>query len=122
MSLQNMKTSSTSPHFGFTLAAYEVLKCAIFFPGGAKSQTGGGTLEVMATPKDKVGTNPFARSRNSLRITVLARDREEIWEHDNHESDPLRAVRADLRTHSSTVRFILLRIPYDDGTTDVDIT
>jgi solute carrier family 25 aspartate/glutamate transporter 12/13 len=60
----------SSPQFGFTLAAYEVLQRTIPFPGGAKSSTGGGVSEAMATLKDKIDTSPFARSRNSLKIIL----------------------------------------------------
>jgi solute carrier family 25 (mitochondrial aspartate/glutamate transporter), member 12/13 len=62
----------SSPQFGFTLAAYEVLQRAIPFPGGAakSSAAGGGMSEAMATLKDKIDTSPFARSRNSLKIIL----------------------------------------------------
>ena len=60
----------SSPQFGFTLAAYEVLQRTLPFPGGAKSSTGGGVSEAMATLKDKIDTSPFARSRNSLKIIL----------------------------------------------------
>lgn len=60
----------SSPQFGFTLAAYELLQRMLPFPGGAKSSTGGGVSEAMATLKDKIDTSPFARSRNSLKIIL----------------------------------------------------
>ncbi|KAG6357102.1 hypothetical protein INS49_014979 [Diaporthe citri] len=60
----------SSPQFGFTLAAYEVLQRAIPFPGSAKSPSGAGVSEAMATLKDKIDTSPFARSRNSLKIIL----------------------------------------------------
>ena len=60
----------SSPQFGFTLAAYEVLQRTIPFPGGAKSPSGAGVSDAMSTLKDKIDTSPFARSRNSLKIIL----------------------------------------------------
>ncbi|KAI7781545.1 calcium-binding mitochondrial carrier protein aralar1 [Diaporthe eres] len=60
----------SSPQFGFTLAAYELLQRTMPFPGGAKSSSGSGVSEAMATLKDKIDTSPFARSRNSLKIIL----------------------------------------------------
>lgn len=58
----------SSPQFGFTLAAYELLQRSIPYPGGEKS--GSGISDAMATLKDKIDTSPFARSRNSLKIIL----------------------------------------------------
>lgn len=61
----------SSPQFGFTLAAYEVLQSVIPFPGKpdhAKVHTGVG--EAVSTLKEKLDTSPFARSRNALKIIL----------------------------------------------------
>ncbi|KUI61203.1 Calcium-binding mitochondrial carrier protein Aralar1 [Cytospora mali] len=61
----------SSPQFGFTLAAYEVLQGVLPYPGN-KTQTHSstGVAEAMSTLKEKVDSSPFARSRNSLKIIL----------------------------------------------------
>ncbi|CAM1508420.1 Fc.00g052680.m01.CDS01 [Cosmosporella sp. VM-42] len=61
----------SSPQFGFTLAAYEVLQNLLPVPGKAKEhklQTGVG--EAVTTIQGSVDTSPFARSRNALKIIL----------------------------------------------------
>ncbi|KAK4452466.1 calcium-binding mitochondrial carrier protein [Podospora aff. communis PSN243] len=58
----------SSPQFGFTLAAYEVLQTALPYPGGAKEKAG--MAEVVASLKDKVADSPFTRSRNALKMLL----------------------------------------------------
>lgn len=60
----------SSPQFGFTLAAYEVLQSLLPFPGKAKTeqvQTGVG--QVMSTMTERVAS-PHTRSRNALKIIL----------------------------------------------------
>ncbi|KAK3327384.1 mitochondrial carrier domain-containing protein [Cercophora scortea] len=58
----------SSPQFGFTLAAYEVLQNVIPYPGGEKEQS----LQAAAATalKEKSVESPFARSRNALKILL----------------------------------------------------
>ncbi|KZL83382.1 mitochondrial carrier, partial [Colletotrichum incanum] len=61
----------SSPQFGFTLAAYEVLQNIIPYPGkpeSSKVHTGVG--DAISTLKEKLDTSPFARSRNALKIIL----------------------------------------------------
>ncbi|ROW02894.1 hypothetical protein VSDG_01692 [Cytospora chrysosperma] len=61
----------SSPQFGFTLAAYEVLQGVLPYPGNkTQSHSPTGVAEAISTLKDKADTNSFARSRNSLRIIL----------------------------------------------------
>ncbi|KAH9904832.1 calcium-binding mitochondrial carrier protein Aralar1 [Xylariomycetidae sp. FL2044] len=61
----------SSPQFGFTLAAYEVLQSALPFPGKAKAeQVHTGVAEVVSTIKEKDVASPHARSRNALKIIL----------------------------------------------------
>jgi solute carrier family 25 aspartate/glutamate transporter 12/13 len=63
----------SSPQFGFTLAAYEMLQTVIPFPGksteaSAKVSTGVG--QAITTVAGHLETSPFARSRNALKIIL----------------------------------------------------
>lgn len=58
----------SSPQFGFTLAAYEVLKSAAPFPGNKMHATG--ISDAMSTLREKIDTSPFGRSRNALKIIL----------------------------------------------------
>ncbi|KAK8038066.1 hypothetical protein PG994_014833 [Apiospora phragmitis] len=61
----------SSPQFGFTLAAYEVLQSVLPFPGSAKpEQAHTGVAEVVSSIKDKDIASPHARSRNALKIIL----------------------------------------------------
>jgi len=67
----------SSPQFGFTLAAYEVLKSLLAVPDAGKvgaaviQKTQTGVSDAIATLKerDRVST-PFIRSRNALKIIL----------------------------------------------------
>lgn len=58
----------SSPQFGFTLAAYEVLQNTFPFPGQAKEVQA--LTEASATLKEKYDPTPFGRSRNALKIIL----------------------------------------------------
>ncbi|KAI1352532.1 mitochondrial carrier domain-containing protein [Xylaria sp. FL0043] len=61
----------SSPQFGFTLAAYEVLQSVLPFPGKAKSeQVHTGVAEVVSTMRERDVASPHARSRNALKIIL----------------------------------------------------
>lgn len=62
----------SSPQFGFTLAAYEVFKSIMPYPGGASAElmTHTGVSEAVATLREKVDNSPFARSRSALKIVL----------------------------------------------------
>lgn len=63
----------SSPQFGFTLAAYEVLQSVLPMPGKAKpEQTHTGVADVIHTlqEKEKDVASPHARSRNALKIIL----------------------------------------------------
>ncbi|KAI1180786.1 mitochondrial carrier domain-containing protein [Nemania sp. FL0916] len=61
----------SSPQFGFTLAAYEVLQSVLPFPGTAKQQqVHTGVAEVVSTMREKDIASPHARSRNALKIIL----------------------------------------------------
>lgn len=75
----------SSPQFGFTLAAYEVLQTSLPYPGqsnkknkelllsgaGAAGVAGAaGSFASLASRGDGDATSPFARSRNALRIIL----------------------------------------------------
>lgn len=58
----------SSPQFGFTLAAYEVLQNAFPMPGQAKEVQSIST--AASTLKEKFDPTPFGRSRNALKIIL----------------------------------------------------
>ena len=61
----------SSPQFGFTLAAYEVLQSVLPYPGKkTEERLHTGVADVVSTLKEKVADSPFTRSRNALK-TVL---------------------------------------------------
>lgn len=69
----------SSPQFGFTLAAYEVLQNLFPTPGkketsqGAVATVGGMASKAMAAgagDSDSLDSTPFARSRNALKIIL----------------------------------------------------
>ena len=64
----------SSPQFGFTLAAYEVLQTLIPFPGKAAAEKTGavhtGVADAVATVKGSLDTSPSARSRNALKVIL----------------------------------------------------
>jgi solute carrier family 25 aspartate/glutamate transporter 12/13 len=64
----------SSPQFGFTLAAYEVLQTVLPMPGSkptdAASKVSVGVSEAASTMKGSMDTSPFARSRNALKIIL----------------------------------------------------
>ncbi|GAP84111.1 putative calcium-binding mitochondrial carrier protein aralar1 protein [Rosellinia necatrix] len=61
----------SSPQFGFTLAAYEVLQSVLPFPGKAKEQqVHTGVAEAVASMREKDVASPHARSRNALKIIL----------------------------------------------------
>ena len=65
----------SSPQFGFTLAAYEVLQTMLPMPGKAKehamtSKVHVGVSEAVHQIKGSLDTSPFARSRNALKIIL----------------------------------------------------
>ncbi|KAI5862916.1 mitochondrial carrier [Durotheca rogersii] len=61
----------SSPQFGFTLAAYEVLQSMLPFPGKPKEeQARTGLAEVLGTIKERDITSPHARSRNALKVIL----------------------------------------------------
>lgn len=61
----------SSPQFGFTLAAYEVLQSTIPYPGKrSQGQPSTGVNEAMSTLREKVDSSPFARTRNALKIIL----------------------------------------------------
>ncbi|KAI1330135.1 mitochondrial carrier domain-containing protein [Xylariaceae sp. FL0255] len=61
----------SSPQFGFTLAAYEVLQSVLPFPGKAKEeQVHTGVAGVVSAVRDKDVSSPYARSRNALKIIM----------------------------------------------------
>ncbi|KAI0840131.1 mitochondrial carrier [Hypoxylon sp. FL0890] len=61
----------SSPQFGFTLAAYEVLQSILPFPGKSKpEQVHTGVADVVGTIKEKDMASPHARSRNALKMIL----------------------------------------------------
>ena len=62
----------SSPQFGFTLAAYEVLQTSLPYPGSAKdAQLHAGMGDVaINTIKGSLDSSPIARSRNALKIIL----------------------------------------------------
>ncbi|PHH80646.1 hypothetical protein CDD82_1628 [Ophiocordyceps australis] len=60
----------SSPQFGFTLAAYEVLQSVMPMPGAA-GKTHGGVGDAMSSlATSAADSSPFARSRNALKIIL----------------------------------------------------
>lgn len=57
----------SSPQFGFTLAAYEVLQTALPYPGKTKEKAG--MMEAVSL-HEKKPDGPFSRSRNALKILL----------------------------------------------------
>ena len=62
----------SSPQFGFTLAAYEVLQTMLPMPGSApKDKVHVGMSDALSSLKSKqLDSSPFARSRNALKIIL----------------------------------------------------
>ena len=61
----------SSPQFGFTLAAYEVLQNVLPMPGGKKETAAHvGVADAVSTIKGNLDTSPFARSRNALKVIL----------------------------------------------------
>ncbi len=61
----------SSPQFGFTLAAYEVLQSVLPFPGKSKPEkVHTGVAEVLETIREKDVASPHARSRNALKVIL----------------------------------------------------
>lgn len=62
----------SSPQFGFTLAAYEVLQNVLPMPGTAtKDKTHASMADALSTLRSKqLDSSPFARSRNALKIIL----------------------------------------------------
>lgn len=62
----------SSPQFGFTLAAYEVLQTMLPMPGSAqKDKVHLGMSDALSSLKSKqLDSSPFARSRNALKIIL----------------------------------------------------
>lgn len=63
----------SSPQFGFTLAAYEVLQNVVPMPGKQqeiKMHTGVADAMSTVTTSGSLDTSPFARSRNALKIIL----------------------------------------------------
>lgn len=64
----------SSPQFGFTLAAYEVLQTLLPMPGQPQRAEHPGVARAMATLSSAAGgspdTSPYARSRNALKIIL----------------------------------------------------
>lgn len=61
----------SSPQFGVTLAAYEVLQSVLPLPGTAKSeQVHTGVADVVSSMREKDVASPHARSRNALKIIL----------------------------------------------------
>jgi solute carrier family 25 (mitochondrial aspartate/glutamate transporter), member 12/13 len=62
----------SSPQFGFTLAAYELLQNVVPFPGkqAAEAKVAPGVAEAVSTLKEKAVDSPVYRSRNALKILL----------------------------------------------------
>lgn len=62
----------SSPQFGFTLAAYEVLQNVMPMPGTAsKDKSHASMADALSTLRSKqLDSSPFARSRNALKIIL----------------------------------------------------
>lgn len=62
----------SSPQFGFTLAAYEVLQSVLPYPGTKQTEAiHTGVAQAMSTLREKADdSSPFSRSRNALKIIL----------------------------------------------------
>jgi solute carrier family 25 aspartate/glutamate transporter 12/13 len=63
----------SSPQFGFTLAAYEVLSTLLPFPGSEEAEmqkTNAGKLEPGLGLREAKAPLPYLRSRNALKILL----------------------------------------------------
>lgn len=61
----------SSPQFGFTLAAYELLQNVVPFPGKpSEAKVAAGVAEAVSNLKEKAVDSPFYRSRNALKILL----------------------------------------------------
>ena len=61
----------SSPQFGFTLAAYEVLQTLLPMPGKEEApKVHLGVADAVSTVKSSLDTSPFARSRSALKIIL----------------------------------------------------
>ena len=61
----------SSPQFGFTLAAYEVLQRTIPYPGNnTEKKLIPGMVDVATTLREKKDDSPFVRTRNALKIVL----------------------------------------------------
>ncbi|KAK3940741.1 calcium-binding mitochondrial carrier protein [Diplogelasinospora grovesii] len=61
----------SSPQFGFTLAAYELLQTTLPYPGGkSEMKMHAGVADVVSSLKEKHADSPFTRSRNALKIVL----------------------------------------------------
>ncbi|KAF5003566.1 hypothetical protein FDECE_9893 [Fusarium decemcellulare] len=60
----------SSPQFGFTLAAYEVLQTMLPMPGSQKEKIPTGLSDAVSTVKGSLDTSPYGRSRNALKVIL----------------------------------------------------
>ncbi|KAK3491296.1 putative mitochondrial carrier protein ARALAR1 [Neurospora crassa] len=61
----------SSPQFGFTLAAYELLQSVLPYPGQKAEKMHAGVADAVSMVKDSVGgDSPYTRSRNALKILL----------------------------------------------------
>ena len=60
----------SSPQFGFTLAAYEVLQTSFPFPGDSSKKAELRSMASRAELRSEQAQTPFARSRNALKIIL----------------------------------------------------
>lgn len=63
----------SSPQFGFTLAAYEVLQTLLPMPGSGKPEIADphvGVADAVSQIKGSLDNSPFARSRNALKVIL----------------------------------------------------
>jgi solute carrier family 25 aspartate/glutamate transporter 12/13 len=61
----------SSPQFGFTLAAYEVLHSLLPYPGqSAELKVHTGVANVVSTLREKTDNSPFSRSRNAMKVVL----------------------------------------------------
>jgi len=58
----------SSPQFGFTLAAYEVLQTSLPYPGATPEKAA--MADMVSSIKEKATDSPFYRSRNALKILL----------------------------------------------------
>ncbi|KAF4973602.1 hypothetical protein FZEAL_9280 [Fusarium zealandicum] len=60
----------SSPQFGFTLAAYEVLQTMLPMPGTQKDRIPTGVSDAVSTVQASLDTSPYGRSRNALKVIL----------------------------------------------------